>query len=612
MNYRARSTFQSEEEMKMGKKIEVTSRVVVAVGILLVSLFSIFGKEAAAREPKISCTDLSGFSYANTTVTSATLKLEGEVIVPGIGPMPEHCVVAGKMNERVSDADGNTYAVGFEMRLPTKWQGRFLYQANGGIDGSVVPAYGNNLGGGPASNGLLKGFAVISSDAGHRAALGPFFGIDPQARIDYGYNAVAELTPMAKSLISAYYGGMPDKSYFFGCSNGGRHAMVAASRYADQYDGILAGAPGFNLPKAAVAQLWGVQQYATISAVGGDGRPIIGSSFSAAELTLVGDQILATCDGLDGLVDDMVSDPLACQAIFNIYSDVPTCPGDREGTCLTDGQKNVLADIFTGAKNSAGQSLYSNFLWDVGIKGSNWGFWEFFASTFLDPGAVAFIFGTPPENPVGFNGLDYALNWLGAGFDPDEDAPRIFATDGIYTESAMSFMTPPDLTMAGLFTHHSKLIIMHGVSDAVFSVADTINWYKSFRNTWGKRAKGTARLFLVPQMSHCSGGPACDQFDMLDALVKWVEKGRAPSSIVATARGAGANVVNPEVPATWAANRTRLLCPYPAVAEYRGRGSIEDAASFRCVFPRDHDESDDDDDDDHDRRRWKNRQASDD
>ena len=153
------------------------------------------------------------------------------------------------------------------MRLPTDWNGRFFYQGNGGVDGYVAPAYGNILGGGPTSNGLLKGFAVISSDAGHPTRSADF-GVDPQARLDYGYNAVAELTPMAKRLIKTYYGKRPDTSYIVGTSNGGRHAMVAASRYADQYDGFLAGSPGFNLPQAAVAQLWGVQQYATISGYG--------------------------------------------------------------------------------------------------------------------------------------------------------------------------------------------------------------------------------------------------------------------------------------------------------------------------------------------------------
>jgi hypothetical protein len=523
------------------------------------------------------CADLqAAFSYPLTTLTSVAPQAAGEVTVSGIKyNMPDHCVVTGKMNERTG-IDGKTYAIGFEMRLPTNWNGRFLYQANGGIDGSVVKAYGTDLGGGPKSNGLIRGFAVISSDAGHQSPA-PFFGIDPQARIDYGYNAVAQLTPMAKSMIKTYYGKKPYKSYFYGCSNGGRHAMVAASRYADQYDGILAGNPGFNLPQAAVSQLWGAQQYYTLTTPSTN----IGSSFTQQEFSLVGDAILAKCDSLDGLVDNMVTNPLACQTVFDLSSDVKTCSGARDGTCLTAAQKAVLADIMTGGSNSAGP-LYTNFFWDVGIKGANWASWDFIQSMSRDTGAVAFIFGTPPENPVGFNDQVYALNLLNAGFDPNVDAPKIFDTFGPYTESSMSFMTPPDLTMSGLFKHKSKLLVFHGVADAVFSSADTIKWYDDFLDTWRGRAHNTARLFLVPQMNHCSGGPSCDQFDMLDALVKWVENGRVPNSIVAKARGVGANLVNTEVPSTWAPDRTRLLCPYPKLAKYIG-GPIEDAASFRCV-----------------------------
>jgi pimeloyl-ACP methyl ester carboxylesterase len=561
-----------------------TPRLVVLGVSFLISLCFIFGNEVAAgTKKKISCTDLTAaFSYPNTTLTSVTPQAAGPVTVSGIVyNLPDHCVVQGKMNERVGPIDNKPYAIGFEMRLPTSWNGRFLYQANGGIDGSVVPAYGTDLGGGPRSNGLIRGFAVISSDAGHQPPA-PFFGIDPQARLDYGYNAVAQLTPMAKRLIMTYYGKKPYKSYLYGCSNGGRHAMVAASRYADQYDGILAGNPGFNLPQAAVSQLWGAQQYYTITTP----DITISNSFTPTEFSLVGNAILDKCDALDGLVDDMVTNPLKCQSAFDLDEDVPTCSGARDGTCLTAVQKTVLADIIAGAKNSSGEPLYTNFLWDVGIKGSNWAFWEFFASMNLDPGAVAFIFGTPPESPVGFNGLNYALNLGGTGFNPDVDAPKIFDTFGPYTESSMSFMTPPDLTMSGLFEHKSKLLVFHGTADAVFSPADTINWYEGFQDTWGGRSKTAARLFLVPQMNHCSGGPSCDQFDMLKALVKWVEQGPPPNSIVAKARGIGANAVNPEVPATWAPDRTRLLCPYPGVAKYSGRGSIEDAASFKCVFPK--------------------------
>ena len=559
--------------------------------------------EAVPSKAVAVCADLGKtFSYANTTLTSVSLVPAGTLSLPGISdPMPEHCVVKGKMNERISKVDGKTYAIGFEMRLPTNWNGRFFYQANGGTDGMVVNAYGDILGGGPTSNGLLKGFAVISSDAGHQMEQGPIgggvFGIDPQARIDYGYNAVAQLTPMAKNLIKTYYGKLPDKSYIVGTSNGGRHAMVAASRYADQYDGMLAASPGFNLPKAAVAQLWGVQQYAVISTINaGTGRPDVTTSFSAADLTLVSDKILAKCDALDGLVDNMVSNPVACQSAFAIDADIPTCSGAPDGTCLTFGQKQVLAAVHAGARNSKGESLYTNFLWDVGISSATWRTWKFSNSTGpRDPLAVGFIFTVPPQSPAVLNGsgntvLDYALNWNGFGFDVDVDAPKIYATNATYTEAAMSFMTPPDPTlMSKLVANHSKLIVVHGAADPVFSLADTIHWYEGFRGNYGNTAAAAmARLFIVPGMSHSRGGPATDQFDIVDALVNWVERGIAPNAITAKARGKGAVVpaaVNTEVPSSWSPGRTRPLCAYPEVPKYKGSGDIEAASSFSCVTP---------------------------
>jgi hypothetical protein len=570
---------------------------------LCMILFVIASGNAVGKQPNsavgggavIDCTSLAAaFGYQNTALTSVTLATEGSVVVTGIGGMPEHCLVKGKMNERVSPVDGKTYAIGFEMRLPTNWNGRFFYQGNGGTDGIVSPAYGNILGGGPTSNGLLKGFAVISSDAGHAIEPTPIgggvFGIDPQARLDYGYNAVAQLTPMAKNLIKTYYGKFPDKSYIVGSSNGGRHAMVAASRYADQYDGFLAGAPGFNLPQAAVAQLWGVQQYAPISQMGTNGRPDVWTSFLPADTALVSDKILSTCDALDGVVDNMVGDPLACQSVFDLDVDVPTCSGAPDGTCLTYGQKSVLVAVHEGASNSEGQALYTNFIWDVGIRSSGWRTWKFGNSTGnRDPLAVGFIFSTPPEDPAVLNGtgttlLDYALNWNGAGFDVDVDAPKIYATNSTYRQSAMSFMTPPDLDMKRLWAKGGKLIVVQGAADPVFSVADTVNWYRAFTDRYKKRTRDFARLFIVPGMSHSSGGPACDQFDLVDALVEWVEEGIAPDAVVAKARGTGANVVNTEVPAAWAPDRTRPLCAYPEVPKYIG-GNVEQAASFSCVMP---------------------------
>ncbi len=204
---------------------------------------------AAKGAPLAACTELAArLQWPRTVVTSAALVPAGSLKV-GERPVAEHCLVVGRMNERLSTVDGQSYAIGFQMRLPKDWNGRFFHQGNGGLDGFVADATGAVSGGGPTTSALEQGFAVLSSDAGHTPRQLPTFGRDPQARLDYGYAAVGVLTPMARQLIALAYGKGPERSYFGGCSNGGRHAMVAASRYAADYDGILAGNPGFNLPR---------------------------------------------------------------------------------------------------------------------------------------------------------------------------------------------------------------------------------------------------------------------------------------------------------------------------------------------------------------------------
>jgi len=540
------------------------------------------------------CASLSSTlaSLPNTSITSVTTVPAG--LVANI-QTAEHCRVVGRMNQRVSAVDGNTYYIGFEIRLPKAWNGRFYYQANGGTDGAIGTAAGA-LGGGPLSSALSKGFAVLSSDAGHQSQTTPFFGIDPQARIDYGYGAVGTLTPMAKNLIKLTYGKAPDRSYLGGCSNGGRHALVAASRYADQYDGILAGAPGYNLPKAAVAQLWGVQQYAkvatgrvtSVSTAAGVSVPVdlpdVSTAFTPAELTLVGDRILAKCDALDGAGDGWVGDVAACQANFSVANDIPTCTDSRNGSCLTAAQKTVLTDVHTGARNSSGAALYASFPYDVGIKGSSsagWAAWKFANATGVgrDPGATAFIFTSPPQtNTSTFTGLPFALN-----FNVDTDAPKIFATSGVYTESALSFMTPPNpFRLDALRDRGAKMMVIHGGADPIFSLDDTLSWYRSVNLNYGGQADRFARVFVVPGMGHSRGGPATDQYDSLSALIDWVEAGTAPQRLVASARGAGnAGGVNTDLPSNWSPTRTRPLCPYPLVARYQG-GQPEQADSFAC------------------------------
>lgn len=518
--------------------------------------------------------------------TQAELVKEGALSV-GAQAVPAHCRVTGKLHERTSSVDGKAYAIGFEMRLPVNWNGRFLHQGNGGIDGVVQPALGG-LGGGPLSHALQQGFAVLSSDAGHAGA-NPAFGVDPQARLDYGYQAVGKLTPMAKAMIATAYGKGPDRSYFAGCSNGGRHAMVAATRYFADYDGILAGAPGYNLPRAATANLTGARLYQSVATREVKNHIDLATALTDKERQLVADKVLEKCDALDGAKDGMVQDVAACQRVFSLKKDVPSCLTERDGACLTPQQKDVLAQIFAGPKTRKGELIYASFPFDAGFGGGKAGvpsggspvgsgvaFWEFFAATNLDSGATGIIFKVPPENPDQFKGVDFALTT-----DIDALYQAMFATNEVYKEAAMSFMTPPQPTdMKQLRAKGGKIMAYHGVSDSIFSLHDTQAWFQGVQKNTGKNF---AKLYPIPGMGHCSGGPATDQFDMLTPLVKWVEEGVEPQAIVASARGPGnAGGVNAEVPATWAADRTRPLCPYPQVARYKGSGDIEKAESFVC------------------------------
>ena len=521
----------------------------------------------------LSCTDLAAkISFPNTRITAAETVAAGTLAVAG-KPIAEHCRVTGRMHERVSTVDGQNYAVGFEMRLPRDWNGRFFYQANGGLDGVVSTAVGA-LGGGPLGNALQMGFAVLSSDAGHAGSLGPFFGLDPQARLDYGYQAVGKLTPMARSALQTAYGKGPDRSYLGGCSNGGRHALVAASRYADQYDGIIAGNPGTRLPLAAIANIAGAQGYAKLATTPSD----LGTGFTQAERRLVSQAVLARCDALDGATDGMVQAGAACQASFDLSRDVPTCGGARDGSCLSAEQKSTIAGLFKGATTSGGSRIYNSFPYDAGLDTAGWAGWKFSNPISRDSGAVAFIWQTPPESAASFNDAQFALNG-----SVDSMLAKVQATNGTFTESGLSLMMPPDYgTLPVLRNRGAKLMVYHGTADPIFSSDDTVQWYDTLRRNHGDAAD-FARLYLVPGMNHCSGGPATDQFDMLSSLVAWVEKGQAPDRVIASARGAGnAGGANADLPANWSPTRTRPLCPHPLAARYNGSGDMESAASFSC------------------------------
>jgi feruloyl esterase len=486
---------------------------------------------------------------------------------------PAHCQVTGSIRPRTG-LDGKAYAIGFDLRLPAvDWNGKFFYSGDAGFGGVFHDPLGTVAMGG-RSNALSRGYAVVSSDSGHVSAPGqPFdgsFGLDPQARIDYGYNALGSLTPLAKKMVAQYYGRAPGRSYYAGCSKGGQSGMQAAARFADQFDGIIAGNPGFNLPKAAVTQLFDSQQLASVD-------PDLAKALAPRDMALVASRILAKCDALDGAADGIVNDLVACRAAFDFDADVAQCATGAapDGACLSARQKSALEAIMGGPRTAGGEAIYADWPWDPGIAAVDWRGWKTFLNPTLAPVSMAMIFSTPPTPGVVAFSPAAASYWQ--GFDASRGHDLIHATDATFTVSSMGFMSPPGLERLGTLKRRAKLLVYHGAGDGVFSVNDTIRWYDRLR-AGDAEASGYARLFVVPGMTHCAHGPATDRFDAFAALVDWVEKGVAPLQIIATV-----NPDNPDRPAAWSADRSRPLCAYPAKAVLRtGATDLESAASFIC------------------------------
>lgn len=549
---------------------------------------------SSAQSTDQKCAALTGVSQMpnpTTSITSAALKPASAAVTSPGGPfgrgsipaLPAHCEIRGTMNDRTG-ANGQHYSINFHMRLPNDWNGKFFFEGGGGTNGSVGDALGNLQGQQP-TNALALGYAVVSQDSGHSNAVNndpklngtQTFGFDEQARLDFGYNSYDQVTQAAKALIKTYYGKPPDRSYYVGCSEGGREAMMMSQRFPDYYDGILACSPGFRLPKAAVAEAWDTQKFAEVAKSSGvndlNGEPFINKTFTDEDMALIAKTVLAACDKLDGLEDGIIANFPACKPKLTGV----TCKGAKDASCLTAAQISAIEKVFSGAKNSKGEALYSDWAWDAGISNPGWRIWKLgmFAAPVnssinatLGSGAVSALFSTPPVPvaPAGAAPLAFLLN-----YSFDIDAPKIFAESGTYSKSAWDYMLASSTDLSGFKAHGGKLLITHGVSDPIFSVNDTISWVNEVNKLNKGKASDFVRFFAVPGMNHCGGGPSTDRYDAFNALVAWVEMKTAPERIIATA--------GPMTP--WP-NRTRPLCLYPAYARYKGTGSIEDAANFIC------------------------------
>jgi hypothetical protein len=527
----------------------VTLRIPTITVVFLFALQSgTMGQSAGSTTPA-ACAALKELQVQGValTVTKTEWIVAGTTLPAGRGSegalpsattLPAYCRLDGVIDRRTGNA-GATYGIGFALALPENWNGRFLLQGGGGLNGSVqAPVGGSAAGGNP---GLARGFAVASTDTGHQGSGGfdASFMQDQQASLDFAYAAIGRVAEVAKRIVAQHYGKAAERSYFAGCSTGGREAMLMAQRYPTYFDGVVSGAPAMRTGFSGIGDRWVAATLNEIAPKNAKGLPVTRDALSDAEKKTVIDGILNACDAADGIKDGMVFNRQACR--FDPKTLV--CKGAKVDSCLSMSQATTLEKAFGGPRDSKGRQVYPGFFFDTGL-----------VSTQGIPGLLHG--GSSPVGP--------ALTDI--GMDVDSAVERALA-DPADSLSATSRWTNLN-TFSG---RGGKLIFWHGVSDPWFSALDTIDYYERVTKANGgpEQVRNWSRLFLSPGMGHCGGGPATlDTFDALTAIVDWVEKGTPPTSLTATGRAFP--------------GRSRPLCAYPLHAHYKGHGNPEDSTNFEC------------------------------
>lgn len=495
------------------------------------------------QRPASSCENLANLKTDGVEITKAAAVPAGTTVppvfpgAPSSGPLPAHCRVDGVINRR-KGADGEEFGIAFALALPeaAAWNGDFMMQGGGGGNGVVAyPMGAANTGDKPA---LVRGFAVASTDTGHKAKTGGFdftFMRDQQAYLDFAYLANAEVAKTAKKIIAQYYAKPAAYAYFVGCSTGGREGMILSQRYPTVFNGIVSGDPAMRtgFSNLAISQ-WIPVAFNLAAPKDAAGKPMIEKLFTDNDRKLFADALLKRCDAKDGLADGMISDPIGC----DFDPAVLACKDAVNDSCIAPEKVAAIKKAFAGPTNSRGVQVYPGFLYDTGVTQAS------MLSSILTPHSAG-VFGPAPTVT-----------------ELDVDKAALHLSDPL--------VEPASTNLSTFSANGGKLIFFHGVSDPWFSALDTLNYYNSLAGASGGADKVAqwSQIYLVPGMSHCGGGQALDQFDMLSPVVDWVEKGTAPKSVIATGRAFP--------------GRSRPLCPYPQHAQYKGSGNTEDANSFEC------------------------------
>jgi TonB family protein len=517
-------------------------------------LIAVTSLTVRANAAPASCENLSTLKLPDTTITSAQQVAAGQFVPPGatappasVKNLPAFCRVQATIKP-AKDSD-----IKIEVWMPLSgWNGKYRGQGNGGFAGNIdYPGL---------ATAVIQGYAAGSTDTGHSGspidaswALG-----HPDKIVDFGWRAVHEMTVKAKGIIQAFYGDAPKHSYFLGCSNGGRQALMEAQRFPEDYDGILVGAPANYWTKVFATFIFDIQAI----------QATPGSYIGADKIPAIAKGVAAACDTNDGVKDGVLNDPRDCR----FDPGVLLCKAADSADCLTADQVTALRKIYAGPFDAHGKQMYPGFL----------------------PGGE--------EGPGGW------VTWIGMG--PGKDLQTAFAT-GFYTnmisspeavdvkkvnvESAVKLaddqqgktFNADDPNLKPFATHGGKLIIYHGWSDAALPPQGAVNYFNTVQAAIGSRTADFLRLYMVPGMQHCVGGPGANSFgqsgmltdpehDVRAALEQWVEKGLAPNKIIATKFAS-------ETDHSQGVKFTRPLCPYPQAAKYKDSGDANDAANFECV-----------------------------
>jgi feruloyl esterase len=500
---------------------------------IAVALATIGALTVASPASAASCESLRSVALPNVAITQATVVAAGQftlqgrgAVPPAMAKLPEFCRVAATLTPS-KDSD-----IKIEVWMPSQgWNGKFIGVGNGGWAGNIsYPALAESL---------ARGYAVASTDTGHTGNAGDasFALGHPDKLIDFGYRAVHEMTAAAKALVRAFYDTAPRFSYFNGCSTGGKQGLTEAQRFPADYDGIIAGAPANNWTRLMTGLLWAGR--ATLS------DPA--SRIPPEKFAVLNRAVLNACDARDGVTDGVLENPQSCA----FDPKTVACTGGGEGAnCLTAAQVEAAQKIYGSATNPrTGEALFPGL-----PPGSELGW-----------GPAA---GGPAPFPIPDSHFKYIVfedpTWDFRTFDFDRDFARADKIDG-------GTLTAADPDLSAFAARGGKLLMFHGWNDQLITAQNSVNYYESVRARLGARTDATLRLFMAPGMAHCTGGPGPNQADWLTALEQWVERGAAPTRIVASRSANGV------------VDRTRPLCAYPQMARYSGKGSTDEAANFTCV-----------------------------